>query len=170
MMKKKAQLFSSDLAIAMIVFTFALALAILVWDGVTGDINSAEELRDMEALAVGVIENLVRSPGVPADWNPYDVMTPGLAVSDRVLDEEKISDFTDLMSGDRYGENKYKLGIGHRDFYLRITDINGTAVMVDGQQARAGLAMDPEAAASLTTARTATLGGETVVLTFTIWT
>jgi len=165
---RKGQLFTGDLAVAMFVFMVGLALAMVLWDDVTGELGGSEQRKEMESLAASTIENLVRTGGAPPDWNPYEVISPGLAASDRVLSSEKISNFIDLLNGSRYYENRGVLGLGGYEFYLNITDAAGDTISFAGKRAYAGLKPDG-ATSSLTTTRTATLDGETVKLIFTIW-
>ena len=170
-MEKKAQLFSGDIAIASMVFLSALSLVFLLWNTLISDINRDEALRDMENFAVGVTEQLIRTPGVPVDWNIYTVKVIGLTSEDRILNSSKVLNFIQLMNATNstnYHDNKHLLGVGLYDFYLNITYLDGNTATVQGMQCIAGLAPVNEID-KITITRTAILYDDIVRIKFTMW-
>jgi hypothetical protein len=129
----KGQLFSGDVAIATMVFLTALALALYLWDSTGDDINNAENLRDMERLGSEAIEQLVRTPGLPSDWNYATVEIPGLADEDRVINMTKAAYFVELMNETNYPEYGYLMGIGPYQFYMNVTDLDGEPIIVSNE-------------------------------------
>lgn len=179
---RKGQLFSGDVAIATIVFLTALALALYLWDSTGDDINNAEDLRDMERLGSEAIEQLVRTPGLPADWNYATIEVPGLAEGDRMINMTKAAYFVELMNETNYPEYGYLMGIGPYQFYMNVTYLNGSPVIVRNEtfidelnetvvvvnEFAAGLV--PEGAyESLALLRTAIYNGTVVRVNFIVW-
>ena len=166
---RKGQLFSGDIAIATMVFLASLSIAFFLWNIVGEDMRRGEMIRDMESMGSGAVENLIRNPGVPEDWNQYNVITPGLSSEDRVINATKLKYFISLMNASSgYEDNKHLLGTGVFDFYFNMSGVNGSVVRVDGIRAIAGRYPEDELY-SLTLTRAALFNNETVLIKFTIW-
>lgn len=174
---RKGQLFSGDLAIATMIFLSALALAFFLWNSTTEDINRAENLRELQKIAASTTEQLIRTPGIPADWDTqWDLVggvrqgVPGLATSDRIINETKASSFIDFMNSTYYDDYKHLLGLGEYDFYMEVTPYNqpGSPVQVNGKDFVAGKAVS-NSEESIAVLRTAIFNGEIVRVTLIIW-
>ena len=169
-MIRKGQLFSGDITTATMVFLLALALSVFIWDSSVEDINNAENLRNMEKVASETVEQLIRTPGVPEDWNYYTVQVVGLSSEDRIIDSSKATEFLELMNSSTtdYDDNKHKLGLGIYDFYVNVTDINGTLVQVNGIDFIAG--KEPtNSYTTLSVFRTAVYNDIIIRFNFVIW-
>lgn len=169
--KEKGQLFSGDIAIATVVFLAALALAFFLWNSATDDINRAEQLRNLQKVASETIEQLIRTPGIPEDWNYYTVQVPGLATKDREINSTKVLAFIDLMNSTNsthYGENKYLMGLGEYDFYMDVTELDGDTLTINGIPFIAGKLLSG-ATDSISMPRTAIFNGDIVRINFVIW-
>lgn len=167
----KGQLFSGDIAIAMMVFLFSLAMVFFLWNDVTDDINRAENLRRMEKIGSEAIEQLIRTPGIPEDWNYFTVEVPGLASDDRVINESKALAFIDLMdstNSTHYSANVHKMGLAEYDFYLNVTDLQGDVVTVGDVEFIAGEAPSGETD-SIAMFRTAIFNETIVRVNFIMW-
>jgi hypothetical protein len=165
---RKGQLFSGDIAIATVVFLTALSLALYLWDSTVDDINNAESMRDMARLGSEAIEQLVRTPGMPSDWNYATVEVPGLAQEDRVINATKAAYFIELMNATNYEENGYLMGIGPYQFYMNVTDLDGDPVMVGNTTFLTGLVPESDYE-SLSLFRTAIYNETVVRLNFIVW-
>jgi len=130
----KGQLFSSDITIASVIFLVAIATAFFLWNSTTETINNAENLRNLEKRGSETIEQLIRTPGVPDDWNVFTVQVPGLATEDRIINETKALAFINLLATNStdYDQNKYILGLGNYDFFLNATYLDNSQVVIDG--------------------------------------
>ena len=170
-MEKKAQFFSGDIAIASLLFLSSLSMVFLLWNTLISDIDRDDALRDMENLAVGIAEQLIRNPGVPADWNIYNVEVIGLASEGRVLNDAKVLNFISLMdatNSSNYDNNKNLLGVGLYDFSLNITDLDDNIITIQDTPCTTGLTPVDETD-QITIVRTAISNGEIVRIKFTMW-
>jgi hypothetical protein len=167
-MKTKGQLFSGDIAIATMVFLSALSLAFFLWNSITEDINRAENLRELEKLASETVEQLIRTPGIPRDWNYYTVEVPGLASSDRIINRTKALIFIELMNSTHYSSNVHKMGLGRYDFYLNVTDLQDDVIQIGGMGFTTGKEPFDETE-SIAMFRTAIFNESIVRVNFIIW-
>jgi hypothetical protein len=172
MMKKirnrKAQIFSGDMAIATMVFLFALSMAFFLWNSVIDDINRAETYSEMEKLGSSAVENLVRNPGIPTGWNMYSVVSIGLADEDRILSPDKVLRFVEMMNSSNYDDRRHTMGIGGFDFYVNITNTSKSTYSLQDTRTFTGK-LPMSSRNELTFIRTAILNNETVRVIFTIW-
>ena len=141
---RSGQLFSGDIAIATMVFLGSLAAMFFLWNSVTEDINHSEDLRYLEKVASEVSEQLVRTPGVPADWNYYTVTSFGLAEDDRVINQSKAIMFINMMNSTSYEQNIGILGVAPYNFHLNVTDLDNNAITIGGEQFEAGMPLEDE--------------------------
>jgi hypothetical protein len=132
----KAQASSAELLLAYFIFGICLTVFVTLWTATTEKINSGERFDDFEALSVNIAEKLVRTPGYPSNWSAENVTVVGLANEPRILDNEKVLAFIDLMNDSKmssnagcngitnYECNKALLGVGKHDFYLELQYMN----------------------------------------------
>jgi len=129
----KGQLFSGEFLLAYVIFAVVLTMVLLLWTNTTGNINAAEEMYDMERLAVDVSEKLMKTPGFPEDWTTADVMSVGLVNDSGDMDPEKVMGFVALMGNEtNYEDNKHLLGIRLYEFYFYLENLSGSVVSVNG--------------------------------------
>ncbi len=166
----KGQLFSGDIAIATFVFLASLAMALFLWNSTTEDINRAENLRNMQKIAFQAVEQLIRTPGTPEDWNYFTVDVPGLSSEDRIINKTKALDFIDLMdsNGSNYDENKYLVSIDPYEFYMNATYLNGSIVKINGRDFIAGK-MPVDETETLAILRTAIFNNTIIRFNFVVW-
>jgi len=166
---RSGQLFSSDIAVATMVFIFCLSLAFLAWNTQTEQINRSERLRELQKTVASTVESLIRSPGVPEDWDTnWDVEVPGLATEDRFINSTKASAFIDMMNATYYDDYRHVMGLGEYRFYMEVANLSGSVVTVDGKDFVAG--EEPtDYEESLSVMRTAIYDGEFVRVNFIIW-
>jgi hypothetical protein len=138
---RRGQLFSGDITIATFVFLSALTVAFGLWNATTTDINNAEELWNMQKLSSESLEALIRTPGIPEDWNYWTVVRPGLASEDRVINYTKAADFIYLMRSDNssnYDNNRHTMGLGEYHFFFNATTEEGSQIYVGNEPFVAG--------------------------------
>jgi len=121
---KRGQAWSMDFVTSLVIFFLVLIPLLFIWNYV--NIQSAEQrtLDEIEMLALTVSDSLIRTKGVPENWNSSNVNVIGLAEEENILDPEKVSEFLSM------GNNQYSLTksilTGKYDFFFSITDLNGT--------------------------------------------
>lgn len=121
---KKGQAISSDFVLAMILVMIIIGTAAASWDRAIYLIGEKNERIESRRLGLAVCDLLVRSPGVPSDWNSTDVYTLGLVERLNVLDKNKINEFNSLPKS----EIQELLGIRGFDFSFRVRAVNGTVL------------------------------------------
>ncbi|MFH1788126.1 MAG: hypothetical protein ABH834_01945 [Candidatus Altiarchaeota archaeon] len=180
MMDSRGQVFSGEFLLAYFIFLTVMILAVLLWHNTERDITEAETLRLLEEKSVEASEQLVRTRGVPADWSASNVLSVGLAEESRILSEDKISEFTDLMSDARYDSlcndvalsnyacSRHLLGLSGFDFAYELNYLNDSPVTVYGKTAETGK-QPVNQTRLITVERTALLDNETVRATLTVW-
>jgi len=175
--RNRGQLFSGDLAVATVLFISTLALAFFLWNSSTEDINKAEALRDLQKIAASTTEQLIRTPGIPADWDTqWDLQgqgissgVPGLATNDRIINATKANAFIDLMNSTYYEDYKHLMGLGEYDFYMTVTNLTGAPVEVNGKLFVAGKPLSVAYSEGISVIRTAIFNGGIVRVNFVIW-
>jgi hypothetical protein len=116
--------------IFMVIATFIMAFTMMAVDNA----NSSVKKTRMEVAAIDASEMLIKSPGVPKDWekDATQVKSLGLVVnsSANVLSDAKLANFTSI-SGQNYTAAKSLLGIEH-EFYFYIENMSGTRLYEAG--------------------------------------
>ncbi len=75
----------------------------------------------MESFAVTFSDNLLKSSGVPYNWNSTNFSTIGLVSSQNILVPSKVSNFTNMS----YDLLKQTFGIDY-EFYFYVENLNGS--------------------------------------------
>jgi hypothetical protein len=132
---KKGQMSSIDAVLALIVFAGMVVFFMAFWSSSMMSIKGTLQKNRQEYAALAASGLLVKSPGVPYDWEnaPSGVRTIGLAKSENVLSREKLSAFAGLP----YGESKALLGIDS-DFFFYLEDMEGSRLYEAGNPAASG--------------------------------
>ena len=145
--KTRGQMFSGEFLLALVTFMAAFIIAMSMWSTTMRETMESENVKVMENTAVDAAENLIRTPGVPANWTVEEVLSVGLANSSRVLSERKVADFVYYMSdsngslcsgGSNYECNQYRLGMEGYNFYFNMTYMNGSTVQARNVSAYTG--------------------------------
>jgi hypothetical protein len=166
----RGQLFTGDLSIATLVFLIVLASLFFLWSSSTEDIENSTKLRDLKRMSSDVAEQLIRTTGVPEDWQPSTVRVMGLSDNSRTINGTKLLYFIGMMdsNGSEYESNKYLLGLGQYDFFLNITDIDGDPVNYSNTALFAGL-LPSGTSSELIIQRTAILNESIIRFNFIVW-
>lgn len=169
--RKRAQVFSGEFLLAYFIFSLALVTTFYLWNNINSDILESERLYDMEEASVDITEKLVNTGGLPNDWNSAgQILSIGLANDSRILDHGKILKFIEIMnaSTSNYEDNKYLLGIGKYDFYLSITDINGSIIRIENRSLSTGK-IPINDTYKITAVRTAIFNNTIIRMRLTVW-
>ncbi len=121
-MKRKGQIWSFDLALSLLIFFTAMLSMLFAWSYMSSDIAETRQIKTMQLRALTVSDSIIRTPGIPLDWNESNVEVIGLASSDNTLVTSKVDSFMAM----EYGKARALLGVSPYDFYMEIKDINGT--------------------------------------------
>jgi uncharacterized protein (UPF0333 family) len=123
-LNKKGQVWSLDFVTSLVIFFLVLVPLFFVWNYVNVQNMEQRTLNDIQMLALSVSDSLIRTRGIPENWNSSNVNVIGLADEENVLNSTKVSHLMDM------GNNEYELTknilTGKYDFFFGITDLNGT--------------------------------------------
>ncbi len=123
----RGQIWSLDFSVSIVIFLIVLIPFMLIWGYMYAENEEKRMFDDMETRAMSISDSLVRLGGVPDDWNATSVEVIGLASEENVLDPGKVSSF-DSMNYSHVREVMTK----RYDYYLRISDINGSVYLEKG--------------------------------------
>jgi len=118
----KAQIWSTDFVMSAVIFLLALGLILFAWNYTSTSISQRNELGSAENIAMMVSDALIRTPGIPENWNSSTVISPGLASRENVLDSTKVDAFINMS----YEYTKTLLGLERYHFCFRLLDPNGS--------------------------------------------
>lgn len=121
----KGQVWSLDFITSVLVFLVVLIPLFFVWNYVNIQNQQQILFDEVETLALSVSDSLIRTKGLPEDWNTSDVSSIGLSSEENVLNVTKVSYFL-TMGNSEYNRTRAILTGGY-DFFFNLTDINGTA-------------------------------------------
>ena len=155
----KGQVWTLDMALSLMIFFAALISVTMAWNFISSDIAEGQEMTEMQLKAMTVSDALIRTPGIPEDWNNDTVTVIGLAYDDNELDSSKVSEFVSMS----YQKSRSLLGIVPYNFYFEVEDINGTVYT------NSSLPMDPDADVIIPAIRYASYNGRIVKVNFFLW-
>ena len=128
--KNKGQIAAIDFFISLLIFSVLLTITMLRWSSYHSKISERMEYHDMMTKAFQISDALVKSPGVPSNWDSSNVKIIGLAAEDRKLSIDKVNAFTNLS----LNKTKSILQIYGYKFYFNLTKINGEAIKQYGEK------------------------------------
>lgn len=108
---------------------------IIIFSFVTFDLSSnrtsdARQKTEMELIAIDIVDGLIKTNGVPGDWEQYptSVTSFGLAKTPLSLDSNKIHQFS-LAD---YNSSKTVMGIQNYQYFFRVRLLNDTVIKQSG--------------------------------------
>ncbi|NIO19414.1 MAG: hypothetical protein GTN76_01360 [Candidatus Aenigmarchaeota archaeon] len=122
--RRKGQVWSLDFVTSLIIFFLVLVPLFFVWNYVNIQNMEQRTFDDIEVLALTTSDSLIRTKGVPENWNSSNVNVIGLADEENILNPTKVSEFLS-MGNINYNLTRNIL-TGKYDFFFGITDLNGT--------------------------------------------
>ncbi len=147
-LERKAQAFTTDFTTSVLIFLMVLVLIVFIWNQTTYDILKKEEIENLERVGASVMEQLVRTQGIPVNWvdNPSNAVLIGLTedrplrtterpgvgltyfVQDRLVDADKLFYFM-YLSGNSYPLTRSRLlRIGNYHYFLEMECLNNTGL------------------------------------------
>ena len=130
----KGQFFSSDLIIALVVFTVILAFFYVSSQSLTTQINIFYAKNQLEEVSHTTISPLVLFSGEPYDWEIKsfsDLNRVGLVKEKNVLSVLKVNKFIEYLDNN-YTLLREKLALGKYDIKFQIQDFNGSIIKEGG--------------------------------------
>jgi len=131
----KAQIWSLDFAVSIVIFAFVVGIVIFAWNYATRSSMDQVNLNILENDVLMISDSLIRVPGLPEDWNASNVRVIGLAREESVLNKTKVIQFTDMD----YDLIKQLFGIGNYEFYFEMRYPNNTVMEINGSVLTKGI-------------------------------
>jgi hypothetical protein len=156
---RKGQLWTLDMALSLIIFMSAMLSLLFAWNFISAYTIESQELKELQLRSMTLSDSLIRTPGIPDDWNESTVRVIGLAYDDNTLDEYKVDGFLNMS----YVKARSLLGTQPYEFYFEIRDINGTLYR------NSSLAIDGLSSTVVPSERYAVYGGRVVKVLFALW-
>ena len=132
----KAQIWSIDMIVSVAIVMIAFMVLLNAWSEANNEVIQNQKLESLLQRVILISNILTRTPGLPSDWNATNVKSIGLSSREGVLSESKVLELKSL----NYDTSKFLMGIKTEEFYITITDINGTILTIQGMNATAGIA------------------------------
>lgn len=130
----KAQVWSLDLIISAIIFFSAFFLLLFAWNFASTHSEEQIELQDIESRALLISDSLIRTYGIPADWNFSNVAVIGIAEGENIINRTKAERFVSLD----YQTAKVLVS-GRYHFYFEMRYLNNSLVTSGGYNMTAGV-------------------------------
>ncbi len=123
----KGQIWSLDFISSLTIFLLVLSSLFMAWNFLSVQAQEQNALERIELLGLEVSDSILRTPGIPENWNSSNVEVIGLAYSDNIIDPDKLSN----LNSTPYDQTRILMTMGY-DFYLKIEDLNGTVYLEKG--------------------------------------
>ncbi len=164
--KSKGQFVTTDFSLAVSILIFLFVLGIIIWNSTSTKISQNTIKNEMETVSIDVSDQLLKSQGLPADWETQAVLNFSLGLIDRgnELNPNKFVALTKL----NYNYSKSLLGIRGYEFYVRATDVNGNIKSDSGTPLKVGI-VPVENSTIVNSKRIAILQNEIIYLDVMIW-
>jgi len=117
----RAQMFSLDYIMSVVIFTMILVILLPVWGTVNQQIQDAEARKEMQMVSISVVELFSRSTGNPSNWTNESIFSIGLANSAHVVNATKVLELRKID----YRTAKSLLGMNPYNFTLNFTNSRG---------------------------------------------
>jgi len=122
---------SVDFMLAAMIFFLVLAYSVGTYYYYLGQYNAEEVRKNMEISTLAATDVLLKTQGVPGDWeqgagNPQSV---GLVERPNIIEPQKLS----ALAAMDYNYSKEAMGLG-ADYYLSVIELTGELVMEKGAQ------------------------------------
>lgn len=155
---KKAQIVTTDLFIAVVIFTILMSIIVVSWGRYTTKLDDKLNYEEMQIRAFQISNLLVKSNGNPSNWeNGGNIESLGLAARDRILSSSKVDAFVNLS----YGNITKLLGIRNYDFYFKLKDSENNSLALKGNI--------PSGDFAVSLRRYVIYENEDAVMEFTLW-
>jgi|YelNatPaOPRAMG01_1025707.scaffolds.fasta_scaffold51214_2 hypothetical protein len=117
----KAQVFTFDIFTSLIFFVSVFTIWLLITNQLVEQASYSYEINMLDKKLQRASDLLIRSKGLPEDWNGLNVKAFGLADEEYIVSYDKVLNFFD-MDIERI---KNLLGFGGYNLYIKVTNISG---------------------------------------------
>jgi hypothetical protein len=127
----KGQLFTTDYIIGVAVFLLVFGICLFTWQKVAYTMENDYFTYELKYTARRASEQLVRSPGAPANWEEdvSSLRALGLAEDYGVISRDKVDELANI----EYDTLREHLGMGGKEFYMRIHTPEGQIIKEVGE-------------------------------------
>jgi len=125
MRTKKAQVFSLDVVISLIIFMFLVTICFYLWNRTYDKSSYFSEQNLMKERLFQITDLMIRTPGYPENWTEENVRLIGLSSKDHILQLSKLNQLLSM----NITQIKDKLRIRDYNFLLNITTTNNSFVL-----------------------------------------
>jgi hypothetical protein len=124
----------------MTIFLLVLGISMLMFSYVGTQVRSDQEEDFMHIVAITTADLLIKTPGLPDDWNETNVKSLGLANGD-LLNQTKVVNFVNMS----YSTAKAGMKISQYEILVTFNDINNTVLNLSGMNMTFGISPESEA-------------------------
>ncbi len=125
MRTKKAQVFSLDVVISLIIFMFLVTICFYLWNRTYDKSSYFSEQNLMKERLFQITDLMIRTPGYPENWTEENVRIIGLSSKDHILQLSKLNQLLSM----NITQIKDKLRIRDYNLLLNITTTNNSFVL-----------------------------------------
>ena len=123
----KGQILAGDFLLSMTIFMLVLGISLVMFNYVANHVRNDQEENFMHMVAITTSDLLIKTTGLPDDWNETNIRSLGLANND-LLNQTKMVKFVNLT----YGTGKDAMKISQYEILITFNDINGTVLKING--------------------------------------
>jgi hypothetical protein len=123
----KGQIVSGDFIVSIAIFLLTLAIIVPLFMHMSEDRQQRQLIDDMQTRLLFLTDSVLKTEGIPADWNSTNVNNIGFADADGRINKTKIRRFVLLDKGDAL----FILRLG--GFQLNLSFYNGGYPLMTGQ-------------------------------------
>lgn len=146
-----------DIFFALSIFCVLLIIIAITLNNYGQKSSSEIESDIMITKAFQISDLLIKTEGFPSKWNNDNIEIAGLASSDRVISEEKLSNFTNLS----INKTKSLLKTQIYNFYLTLKKVSGENITKYGKI--------PSGKKTVSIRRYVLFKNESAILDFSLW-
>lgn len=157
----KGQIISIDLLIGIVIFLIVVIFSVSYWQTSLFNVRESLDRIDVQRLATQISDNLVKSPGIPDNWetSPTNARAIGLANHSHILETRKVANLTAL----NYSTLLTRFGLEGANFFFQLTD------QAKNNITSAGLLLTSNATQAAVVERNVIYNQRPAYLTFIVW-
>jgi len=130
----KGQVLAGDFFLSMAIFLVILGISMMMFNYVSAQVRSNQEEDFMHIVAITTADLLIKTPGLPDDWNETNIKSLGL-VSNELLNQSKVVRLVNMS----YDTAKDGMKISQYEILVTFNDINGTVLNLSGMNMSFGI-------------------------------
>ena len=157
---------STEFSLVSIVLIILFIFGISLWNLSSLRLNEYLIKNELFINTIDISDQLLRSQGNPTDWesNATKLVSLGIVSKANKLDAKKVIALQNVS----YDKMKDSLGIKTHEIYIKITDLSGNIVQLNGTNSEVGLKPIADSN-TINFQRTALLDGGLVYVNVVVW-